>query len=395
MYKPIQNKKVSLYTLANWVNGLAFKDINFSQSGIPVIKISELKNGITDQTKYTQDKFDDSVRLHKGDMLFSWSGNPETSIDTFIYGLTDGWLNQHIFKVTPKDIDSKYFYYVMKSLKPTFKRIASNKQTTGLGHVTVKDLKEVEIYIPSFEKQQHIVNILGTIDDKIENNEKIIKKYEEFLRLLYLKNFSKKFINIDNYDSLKLSDLASFTGGYSYKGQELIPSKYGLLTIKNFDRNIGFKMDGFKDISVINKAKNSQYVNLFDIIVAHTDLTQNAEIIGNAEMVLSKEKYDKLIASMDLVIVRPSNYISNIILYLLLHNSEFKKHALGFCAGTTVLHLNKRALNEYVVYIPKDRELIQNIDKIVSSLIKKQALLFQQNIILKNLKNLYLKKFFN
>ncbi len=154
----IESKSCTLYSLANWQNGLAFKNITFSSSGLPIIKITELKNGITDQTKFTQDKFDKNVFLTKGDILFSWSGNPETSIDTFIYNLTDGWLNQHIFKVTPKNIDSKYFYYVMKSLNPVFKRIASNKQTTGLGHVTVKDLKEIKIFIPSHEEQQHIVN---------------------------------------------------------------------------------------------------------------------------------------------------------------------------------------------------------------------------------------------
>ena len=83
----IESKSCTLYSLANWQNGLAFKNITFSNSGLPIIKIAELKNGITDQTKFTQDKFDKNVFLTKGDMLFSWSGNPETSIDTFIYNL--------------------------------------------------------------------------------------------------------------------------------------------------------------------------------------------------------------------------------------------------------------------------------------------------------------------
>lgn len=86
----IESQEISLYDLANWQNGLAFKNITFSSSGLPIIKIAELKNGITDQTKFTQDKFDMNVFLTKGDMLFSWSGNPETSIDTFIYNLPDG-----------------------------------------------------------------------------------------------------------------------------------------------------------------------------------------------------------------------------------------------------------------------------------------------------------------
>lgn len=240
----------------------------------------------------------------------------------------------------------------------------------------------------------HLVNILGSIDDKIENNDLLSQKYEALLKNLYLKYFSKNNIDLNNYTQCNLTDLANFTGGYSYKGSELVPSLYGLLTIKNFDRNTGFKLDGFKDLSQDNKAKNNQYVDQFDIVVAHTDLTQNAEIIGNTEIVLNKSEYEKIVASMDLVIVRPKEEISNSLLYILLHNPDFKKHALGYCAGTTVLHLNKRALNEYVVYIPKDKNIKNKLEDIVDKIIKKQASLIEQNIILNKLKSLYLKKFF-
>lgn len=240
----------------------------------------------------------------------------------------------------------------------------------------------------------HLINILGSIDDKIENNDLISQKYETLLKNLYLKYFSKNNIDLNNYTQYNLTDFANFTGGYSYKGSELVPSSYGLLTIKNFDRNTGFKLDGFKDLSRENNAKESQYVNLFDIIVAHTDLTQNAEIIGNAEIVLNQAEYEKLVASMDLVIVRPKENICNSLLYLLLHNPNFKKHALGYCAGTTVLHLSKKALNEYTVYLPNDKNIQNKLECIVDKIIKKQASLIVQNIKLKQLKNLYLKKFF-
>ncbi len=251
-----------------------------------------------------------------------------------------------------------------------------------------------KLWIKSSLGNNHLVNILGSLDEKIENNEFFSQKYESLLKNLYQKYFSKNNINLNDYEPHNLTDFATLTGGYSYKGTELATSNYGLLTIKNFDRNIGFKLDGFKDLSTNNKAKDCQYVNLFDIVVAHTDLTQNAEIIGNAEMVLNKANYEKLIASMDLVIVRPKNEISNSLLYLLLHNPDFKKHALGYCAGTTVLHLNKRALNEYVVYLPKDREVYNKIENSVDKIIKKQSLLLEQNIKLNKLKKLYLKKFF-
>lgn len=62
---------VSLYSLADWKNGLAFKQIHFSEKGKPVIKIAELKNGITAQTAWTEQNFELAAFLTKGDMLFS------------------------------------------------------------------------------------------------------------------------------------------------------------------------------------------------------------------------------------------------------------------------------------------------------------------------------------
>ncbi|MDV7736846.1 restriction endonuclease subunit S [Enterococcus casseliflavus] len=175
-----------LYGLAKWKNGLAFKKINFSNNGKPVIKIAELKNGLSAQTKYTRDEFDKSVFLTKGDMVFSWSGNPETSIDIFWYSLPDGWLNQHIFKVTVDNgIDEKFFYYILKFLKPNFTAIASNKQTTGLGHVTIGDLKNIIVKLPELEEQKAIARVLSTLDDKIEVNNQINKTLENMAQAYF------------------------------------------------------------------------------------------------------------------------------------------------------------------------------------------------------------------
>lgn len=197
IYKPIYygnwEEKI-LYDLAVWKNGLAFKNINFTDIGKPVIKIAELKNGITSQTKFTQDIFDDSVCLTKGDMLFSWSGNPETSIDVFYYDLPDGWLNQHIFKITTKDdVFYKYFFYILKYLKPNFTVIATNKQTTGLGHVTINDLKRIKIKLPPLEEQKKIASILSSLDDKIELNNRMNKILEETAQTI----FKEWFINFN------------------------------------------------------------------------------------------------------------------------------------------------------------------------------------------------------
>ena len=121
-----------LYSMAQWVNGLAFRNIQFSGTGMPVIKIAEIKNGISGQTKFTEQIFDEAVRVSEGDLLFSWSGQPDTSIDAFWWRGPEGWLNQHIFRVTPEhDVDEAFLYCLLRYLRPNFVAIARNKQTTG------------------------------------------------------------------------------------------------------------------------------------------------------------------------------------------------------------------------------------------------------------------------
>ncbi len=206
-----------LYSLAEWKNGLAFRQFHLSPTGKPVIKIAELKNGITAQTSFTKQEFDQSVHLTKGDMVFSWSGNPETSIDVFWYDLVDGWLNQHIFKVIPyPQTDKYYLFYLLKSLKPRFTSIASNKQTTGLGHVTVKDLKELMVMLPDLNTQKAIGLYLHFIDEKVRVNNRINDNLQEQAQALYANMFIHKAS--DQWAEGVLSDVVDITMGQSPKG---------------------------------------------------------------------------------------------------------------------------------------------------------------------------------
>ncbi len=175
-----------IYDLAIWINGLAFKNINFSSNGKPVIKINELKYGVTEQTRFTNDVFSNDYFLSKGDLLFSWSGSPDTSIDAFWYNLPDGWLNQHIFKVKPKDkVTVDFLYYLFKVNKQRFIEIARDKQTTGLGHVTIADLKRFNVVLPEIYEQKKIAEILSSLDDKIELNRQENSNLEKLANVLF------------------------------------------------------------------------------------------------------------------------------------------------------------------------------------------------------------------
>ena len=184
--RPDDWREHSLFDLALWKNGLAFKNIDFAKSGRPVIKIAELKNGVTSQTALTMAEYDPSVFVRRGDMLFSWSGNPDTSIDVFRWKGEEGWLNQHIFKVIHSTgVSDDFLFLLLKWLKPRFAEIARNKQTTGLGHVTIKDLKRMLVGIPDTREQERIVRIISPIQKKIELNREINETLEAMAQALF------------------------------------------------------------------------------------------------------------------------------------------------------------------------------------------------------------------
>jgi len=139
-----------LTELAEFQNGSTFNMLDFCApgQGLPVLKIAELKQGITRQTRYCIHR-DNARRVDRGELLLSWSGTPDTSIDTFLYFGGPAWLNQHIFKVvTPRPEDRAYMFGLLRSLKPNFLAFARAKQTTGLGHVALKDLRTLLVAYP-------------------------------------------------------------------------------------------------------------------------------------------------------------------------------------------------------------------------------------------------------
>lgn len=158
IFDDIEGNEKPLYEFADYINGAAFKPNECGNQGLPIIKITELKNGITDSTKYFDGVKEEKYLIHNKDILFSWSGNPDTSIDVFIWTHGKAILNQHTFNVKSKSGHRWFVFLMLKYFKPEFSRIASNKQTTGLGHVTVSDLKRLsfisnESAIETFEDE--------------------------------------------------------------------------------------------------------------------------------------------------------------------------------------------------------------------------------------------------
>ena len=292
-----------------------------------------------------------------------------------------------------KGSDPVFVFYFLKTMDLANYGGGSAVPTLNRNHIHT-----LSICVPkNVEEQKKIGVILETIDHKILINNAINDNLEQQAQAIFKAWFVdfEPFGGVmpDDWKMVSLSEVADFIGGYSYKGTELGKSDIAMATIKNFRRGGGFKLDGYKEIIPSDNFKSVQYADLFDILVAHTDLTQNAEVIGNAEIILNKSKYDNIIFSMDLVKVVPKkDKISKFIIASILKNENFKHHCLGYINGTTVLHLSKRALNDYKFALPNDLLILKPLEKILSLLYENLALNTEQTMYLTSLRDTLLPK---
>src|SRR5690554_5507046 len=158
-----------LYETAEYVNGAAFKATDFSEdrSGLPIVKIAELKQGVSATTQFTNGTFRERYQIESGDVLYSWSGSPETSLEVFRWFGGKGWLNQHIFKLNFHETHNKHFaFFLLRQIKPLLIRTAQQKQTTGLGHITVADMKRIKIPYPDQRLVSRFSEAVGPIYDR-------------------------------------------------------------------------------------------------------------------------------------------------------------------------------------------------------------------------------------
>ncbi len=161
-------KQASLIDIADYLNGLAMQKYRPSadETGIPVLKIKELRQGCCDDnSELCSPSIKSEYIIHDGDVIFSWSGS--LLVDFWCGGICG--LNQHLFKVTSKNYDKWFYYAWTKHHLDRFIAVAADKATT-MGHIKRDELAKAEVLIPNEADYNRIGALLQPIYEMIISN---------------------------------------------------------------------------------------------------------------------------------------------------------------------------------------------------------------------------------
>lgn len=161
-------KQASLIDVADYLNGLAMQKYRptADESGIPVLKIKELRQGCCDDnSELCSPSIKSDYIIHDGDVIFSWSGS--LLVDLWCGGICG--LNQHLFKVTSSKYDKWFYYAWTKHHLDRFVAVAADKATT-MGHIKRDELAKAEVLIPNEADYNRIGALLQPIYEMIISN---------------------------------------------------------------------------------------------------------------------------------------------------------------------------------------------------------------------------------
>jgi type I restriction enzyme, S subunit len=164
--------RCTIGSLCDLINGRAFKPTDWSESGLPIVRIKNLNDA-----EAPFNRFDGEVRdrflIDSGALLFAWSGTPGTSFGSHIWSGGPAVLNQHIFHVIFDEakVDKQFFQLAIN--QKLGELIDKAHGGVGLRHVTKGKFETTQIDLPPLDEQWRIV---GKVTDLLSRSRRAARE---------------------------------------------------------------------------------------------------------------------------------------------------------------------------------------------------------------------------
>ncbi|WP_326829115.1 restriction endonuclease subunit S [Streptosporangium sp. NBC_01810] len=188
---------------ADFINGYPFAHTDRGETGLPIIRIEQLKNRAAHCDRYSG-RLPEQYKITDGDIVFSWSGS--FFVDLWERG--PAWLNQHLFKVIPvSHLDQTFFMHL---LRWSIGELQQRSHGSTMSHITRKDINSFGLTLPPLSDQRRITEILDTLDAQIASQREVINKLKIIAAAIMDSHLTKIIRTADAEFSLAtLADIAS------------------------------------------------------------------------------------------------------------------------------------------------------------------------------------------
>lgn len=185
----LKTYKLEELTIGKGSYGIAASAIPFNPSKHTYLRITDINDDGTLNKKglmSVDDKNAGNYTLKENDIVFARTGN--STGRSYFYDGSDGELVYAgfliKFSIDEKKVNPRILKYYTHS-KPYFDWVRSFDTGGTRGNINAKTYGSLPITLPSREVQDKIVNILKSLDDKIELNRRINDNLEQQARALF------------------------------------------------------------------------------------------------------------------------------------------------------------------------------------------------------------------
>jgi type I restriction enzyme S subunit len=277
-------------------------------------------------------------------------------------------------------------YLMMWFRRPEFDRYArymshgSTREAFGW-----EEMCDVELPIPTLEKQKEIIKEYHTITDRIKLNEQLSQKLEDTAQSIY-KEWFDKLSELELLEEMTLNDICSLiTDGKHGDCKNKLNSGYYFVSVKDLE-NGEINYNNARQITKKDFEETDRRTNFSkgDILFTNSG-TIGRMVIGKENIETRKTTFQKSVA----ILKTKENYSESYYLYCLLKCNL--KEIQELASGTSQSNLLLGSLRDFSIFHPKYIE-VQNFEKQISPIFKFLEYRSKENKYLKQLKDALLSK---
>ena len=203
------NKTARLGDLATYINGYAFKPVDWGETGLPIIRIQDLTGNSYQLNRY-DGEYPERIEVNDGDVLISWSA----SLGVYVWQRGKALLNQHIFKVVFDKLPVNKDYFVF-AVEHKLAEMESKTHGATMKHIVKKDFDGTTIPYPPIEKQAEIADHLRRITSLIDRQTEQLLLLDQLVKSRFIELFGDPLSNDKGWKKVVIAEVchAIFGGG--------------------------------------------------------------------------------------------------------------------------------------------------------------------------------------